>query len=129
MPVGDANAGGLAQSLKAALVTFFAVGQNRLELAAIELNEEKCRLLEVLFLGAAFFFLGMVALLLFTVTIVILFWEKAGIALLVGFSVFYLVSAGTALALMISKIKGWPQSFAHTLGEIKKDTECLRTLS
>ena len=129
MAAGDAHVGNLAQSLRTLLVTLFAVGQNRLELATIELNEEKCRILEVLFLGAAFFFLGMVALLLLTITVVIVFWDKAGIALLVGFSIFYLVSAGTALVLTINRIKGWPPSFAHTLGEIKKDSECLRTLS
>ncbi len=128
MAGGDRNAGGLSGSLRRLFATLLLVWQNRLEMAAVELNEEKFRLLEVLILGAACFVFGIVALLTITAPLVIMLWDPAGVPLLIGFSIVYFLAALLAILALRNKIRNWPPTFAHTVAEIKKDSECLRTL-
>ena len=117
---------GVWASLKRILDTLLATAQNRVELFAVELQEEKCRLAEAILCAAAAAALGMMTLTLVTFTVVILFWENGRIPALVGLSMLYLVGTALAWRALRSRLKA-RSAFTGTLEELKKDRACLDT--
>lgn len=115
---------GVWASLKRVLDTVLATAQNRVELFAAELQEEKFRLVEAVLCAAALVAFGMMTLSLVTFTIVILFWENGRLAALVGLSVVYLIGTALAWRGLQSRLKKH-SAFAGTIGELKKDRSCL----
>lgn len=115
---------GVWTSLKRLLDGVLATAQNRIELFAVELQEEKCRLVEALLCAAAVATFGIMTLSLLTFTIVVLFWDNGRLAALGCLGVLHL--AGTALAwraLQLRLKRG--SAFAGTVEELKKDRSCL----
>ncbi|HOX00884.1 MAG TPA: phage holin family protein [Candidatus Paceibacterota bacterium] len=113
---------GLLRGLGRALLGLF---QNRLELAAIELSEERHRLLKTLFLGALLFFTGILAAATLTAAVAALCWDSIGRWLLLGFGLFY-AAVAIALALALRRrLAQWPPFLATTIAEIKEDRHSL----
>lgn len=98
----------------------------RVELAAVEMQEETQRVLRYLVLSLMALFLGAMAVVLVTFFVILLFWERNPLAAVGVLAVLY---GGGALMLM-SKVKGEirakPALLASTLAELKKDAECVR---
>lgn len=117
---------GVWASLKRILDTLLATVQNRVELFAVELQEEKSRLVEAMLYAAAVAAFGMMTLTLVTFTVVILFWENGRLPALVGLSVLYLVGTVLAWRSLQSRLKA-RTAFSGTLDELKKDRTCLGT--
>ncbi len=117
---------GVWASLKRILDTVLAAAQNRIELFAVELQEEKRQLVEALLCAAAFAAFAMMTLSLVTFTIVVLCWENGRLIALAVLIVLHL--AGTALAWrsLQARLKS-KSAFADTIEEIKKDRACLET--
>ncbi len=117
---------GVWASLKRIVDTLLAAAHNRVELFAVELQEEKGRLVESILCTAAVVAFGMMALSMVTLTLVVLFWENGRLIALGCLSVLHL--AGTALAwrALQSRLKG-RRAFADTVGELRKDRSCLGT--
>jgi uncharacterized membrane protein YqjE len=117
---------GVWGSLKRILDTLLAITQNRVELFAVELQEEKCRLAEAMMCAAAVAGLGLMTLSLVTFTIVVLFWENGRLPALIGLSVLYL--AGTVLAWRALQARlRQPTAFTETIAELTKDRACLES--
>ena len=118
--------GGIFASLRRILDGGLAIAQNRVELFAIELREEKCRLVEAIILASAVVALGMMTLTLTTLLIVVWLWDTARVPALVGLSALYLL--GTVLLWRNLRARlSQPTAFTGTLDEIKKDRSCLET--
>jgi uncharacterized membrane protein YqjE len=100
-----------------------AVLQNRADLLAVELQEEKYRLVEVLILVGIALALGMMALFVFTGVIIFAVPEAYRIWVACGLGVLYLLGI-FALWSRIKKLLQ-DQPFPETIGQIKKDWECL----
>lgn len=100
--------------------------QNRLELFAVEWQEERARLAEVMLMGAAVVFLGIMAALIITLTVIFLFPPDLRIYATAGFAVLYLIGAILALAILKAKLKREP--FADTIDQAKKDRIWLESL-
>ena len=100
-----------------------AVLQNRADLLAVELQEEKYRLVEVLVLVGIALALGMMALFVFTG--VIIFAVPAAYRLWVacGLGVVYLLGIVVLWSRVKKVLKDQP--FPETITQIKKDWECL----
>ena len=111
---------GLWASVKRMGDTVLSMVQNRVELFAVELQEEKCRLVEAILCAAAVAAFGMMTLTLVTITVVVLFWENGRLAALVGLSGFYLLVTAWAWRELQKRLKSG-SAFAGTLGELKKD--------
>ena len=126
MSEADEPKPGVWASLKRILDTLLATTQNRIELFAVELQEEKRRMVEALLCAAAFAAFGMMTLSLVTFTIVVLFWESGRLVALAVLIVLHLVGTGLAWRALKSRLqcKG---AFADTLDEIKQDRSCLET--
>lgn len=120
------NPPGLGSALRRMGDTLLALIQNRLELVFLELKEEQYHFIEILLWAAALIFLGIMAAIVVTFTIVFLFWDQAGMGLLIGFSVLYLGLAVLSFFKLRAQFKR-AVPFSGTLAEIKKDLECLRS--
>ncbi len=126
MAEADETTLGVWASLRRILDTLLATAQNRVELFAVELQEEKCRLVEAILCTAAVAACGMMTLSLATFTIVVLFWEKGRLAVLGGLCGLYLVGTVLAWRALQRRLKA-RSAFADTLGELSKDRACLKT--
>ncbi|HWX18265.1 MAG TPA: phage holin family protein [Candidatus Binatia bacterium] len=118
---------GILESLRRAGAGVLALAQNRLELFSVELQEQKARLLKVLVLLAVTVFLGSMALVLVTATIVVLVGENARGPVLVGLSVLYALGAVVAFLALRKELRSAPAPLEDTLSEIKKDCDWLNS--
>jgi len=106
-----------------------ATVQDRFELLAVELQEEKFRLIQTFLWVSAGVFAGMMTLTFASLTLVYLFWDTARIAVLGGLTFLY---AGALVAIIIASrrfIARQPSPFAATLQEFEHDRACIRTNS
>ena len=117
---------GVWASLKRTVDTLLATAQSRVELFSVELQEEKCRLVEALLCAAALAAFGMMTLTLVTFTLVLLFWENSRLAALVGLSVLHLVGTALAWRALQSRLRS-RRGFTDTIEELKKDRSCLNS--
>lgn len=115
---------GVWASLKRIVDALLATAQTRIELFAVELHEEKCRLVEAMLCAAAVAALGMMTLSLVTFTVVVVFWENGRLPALIGLSLLYLACTLLAWRALQARLKG-RSAFAGTLEEIRKDRSCL----
>jgi uncharacterized membrane protein YqjE len=102
---------------------FAAVLQNRADLLAVELQEEKYRFVEVMVLLGIALALGMMALFVFTGVVIFAVPEAYRLWVASGLGVFYLLG----IFALWSRIKKLLQNqpFPETINQIKKDWECL----
>ncbi len=111
----------IAESISRLAATFVAIIHNRLELAAVEVEEELLRIFSSLLLSlVALFCLGM-ALSLAVLLLVVLFWDTHRIGVLITLMV---VFSGSGLMIGLGVRKGYrhkPRLLADSLAELKKD--------
>jgi uncharacterized membrane protein YqjE len=100
--------------------------QNRIELFAVEWQQERARVADVMLIGVAVVFLGMLAVLLFTIAIILLFPPELRIYATVGFAVLYFIGALIAFFSLRAQLKREP--FADTIDQAKKDRVWLESL-
>ena len=120
------SAPGIFGSLRRLLDTLLATAQNRVELIALELQEEKCRLVELFLWMSAVVALGMMSLAMVTLTIVVLFWNNGRLAALITLSALYLLATAGAYWGLNTRLRKGNLPFSGTVSELKKDRECLR---
>lgn len=99
---------------------------NRLELLALEWQEERARLAELLFWTVGLMFLGILGTLLLTATIIFLFAPEMRLYVAAGFTVLYL--AGTTVAWFSIKSLLKHEAFTETLHQAKEDRAWLESL-
>jgi uncharacterized membrane protein YqjE len=119
------HAGGLSSSLRRLLATLIAIVQNRIELAALEFQEEKFRVIEVFILAAAAVTLGLMALMLITITVALILPEAARIVALAFLCLIYIAGAFWAYKSLQRRLRDW-SPFSATLDEMKKDKAWLQ---
>jgi len=117
--------GGIVQSLRRLAATLVAVAQTRLELLVTELEEERIRILQLLFWAAgALFFFG-VGVLLLTVLIVAIFWDSYRIsAIVVLAGIFFAIGLGMAFGVH-SRLHSRSRLFSTSLDELSRDRDRL----
>lgn len=101
-----------------------AIGENRLELLLVEVEEERNQILRALLLVlgvAAFGFLAGVSL---TIVIVVLLWNVSPIWALVTLTSLYGAIAVFLYRRLVALRRDW-KTLPATLGQIRKDRECL----
>jgi len=125
MPHDDLPTDGILESLRRVCDTVLAVLQNRLELFGVEVEEQKARLLRVLFLGSVAVLLANAALFVVTATIILLVEEGARVVVMVGLSLLYTGAAGGIFWLLRKELRSAPLPFTDTVSELKKDREWL----
>jgi uncharacterized membrane protein YqjE len=103
------------------------IGENRLELLMLELQEERERILHAILLAlgvAVFTFLAGAAL---TVALVMLLWHLSPVAVLFGLTSLYSIAATLLYQRFAAIQRDW-KTFSATLDQIGKDRACLEKL-
>ncbi len=106
--------------------TFLAMTETRLELAAVEIEEEWQRVLGYLMLGLLSLLLFGIALLLVAVVVILIFWDTYRIPAAIGMAVLFGMAGAYFLASVKSSIASKPRLLGATIGELNKDVNYLR---
>ena len=120
---------GVLSSLRSLGDGLLASIQGRLELIAIELQEEKLRLIQTFIWISAAVFSGLLAIVFASLTLVYLFWDSARLAVLGGLTLFYVATLVAVVWAFRRYLARQPNPFAATLEEIGEDRACIRNQS
>ncbi len=125
--IGESHqAPGLISLLRRLLATAAGALQNRAELIAVEWQEEKARLTEVLLWSMIFVFFGCMGVLLVTAIVIFLFPDNLRVYVAAGFALVYLAAAVAAWLGLKSLLEREP--FSETVDQVRKDRAWLEGL-
>jgi uncharacterized membrane protein YqjE len=115
----------LAGAAKRLMHRLLAIGENRMQLLVVEVQEERDRIVDMVIMAIATAALGMLAALAWSAAVVLLFWQysPAGTLLVLGF-VYCLAAIVICRRLLV--LRRHPQPFAATLDQLQKDRACLK---
>jgi uncharacterized membrane protein YqjE len=114
---------GLLATVARMFKTLRAVAENRLELFLVELKEERARLFGILLLAAVGIVFALMTLVMFTLTVVIFFWDSHRLLALVIVTCIYAAGTFVTFLKLRERLQRW-QAFSATLDQIKKDRSC-----
>jgi uncharacterized membrane protein YqjE len=117
---------GLLGSLRDLADGLLGSARDRLELFALELQEEKLRFFQTFIWVSAAIFAAMLVVMFASLTIVYLFWQTARVAVLVAFTVVYLAAFLAILRKCRRMLDRTSRPFEATLAELQEDRGCLR---
>jgi len=103
------------------------IGENRLELLAVEVQEERERLLQAFLLALGVAALGLLAGGAFTGVILVLFWDISPVAALLGLSGLYGAAAIVLYRRLSGLLRDW-HTLSASLDQLRKDRACLEKL-
>lgn len=106
--------------------TFIAMTQTRLELAAVEIEEESQRLLGYLMLGLLSLLLFGIATLLVALAIILVFWDSYRLEAAIAMAVLFGGGAVFCAAKLKSSMAAKPRLLAATVAELNKDVNFVR---
>lgn len=101
-----------------------AIGENRLELLTVEVQEERVRLLHAFLLALAVAAFGMLAGVTLTAAIVLLLWAYSPVAGLLVLTVLYSAAAVAIYRRLARLLHDW-QTLSASLDQLRKDRACL----
>jgi uncharacterized membrane protein YqjE len=103
------------------------IGENRLELLTLEMQEERERFLQAILLALGVAAFGLLASLTLTAAIVVWLWAWSPVAVLLILTGLYVV-AGVFLYLRLTGLlRNW-QTLAASLEQLRKDRACLENI-
>jgi uncharacterized membrane protein YqjE len=120
---------GLLGSLRGLADGLLETARDRLELFALELHEEKFRVIQLFIWISAAIFSAILAITFASLAVVFLFWETARLAVLGGFAVLYGAAFITVLFYCRKFIERQPKPFDATIAELQNDRKCIRPQS
>ena len=120
--------GGPLSTLARMFKTLRDTAENRIELFLLEWREERLRLLDALLLLLLGTVCVLMALIMITFAIVVIFWSTHPVLVLVLLTLFYAAMAAVAFGMLHSRMRRW-DAFAATLDQIKKDQACFKEKS
>ena len=103
------------------------IGENRLELLTVEVQEERERLLHAILLAFGVAASGLLAGVALTAAIVVLLWSCSPAAVLLALAVLY-GAAGVFLWRRLTRLlRDW-QTLSASIDQLRKDRACLEAL-
>lgn len=125
-PHATTDSVGLLGSLRNFADGLLGSAHDRLELLAVELHEEKYRLIQILIWISAIVLLAFLTIAFISFAVVVVLWETARLAAVFSLAGLYLAAlVGTVLAFR-RFLKSQPKPFSGTLRELREDRECIR---
>jgi uncharacterized membrane protein YqjE len=114
----------LASTSKHFARRLLTIGENRLQLFTVEVQEERERLLHAILLALGVVAFGLVAGLTLTAAIVVLLWPYSPVAVLLILTGLYGAAAVWLYRRLTGLLRDW-QTFSATLDQLQKDRVCL----
>ena len=114
----------LAANSKQFVQRLLTIGENRLELLTVEVQEERERLLHAFLLALGVAAFGLLAGLALTAAIVVLLWAWSPWAVLLTLTGLYGVAAVCLYRRLTGLLRDW-KTFSATLDQLRKDCACL----
>jgi len=102
----------------------FTIGENRLELLMVEVQEERERLLHAILLALGGAVFGLLAGITLTAAIVVLLWERSPVAVLLTLTALYGAAGVCIWRRLTGLLRDW-QTLSATLDQLRKDRACL----
>jgi uncharacterized membrane protein YqjE len=127
MEESTVSLGQLAATSKRFAQGLLTIGENRLELLAVEVQEERERLLRAFLLALGVAAFGLLAGITLTAAIVVSLWPWSHTAVLLVLTLLY---AGAAICLcrrLTGLLRDW-QTLSATLDQLRKDRKCLKKI-
>ena len=112
----------LLHSLKTVAGSLTAILHTRMEVLAIDLEEERERLSTLIALLLMALFLIGVGLVLATLLIIALFWDTHRLPVMAGLTGLFLIGGVIATWMAVRKMRTLPRLFAATLALLYRDT-------
>ena len=116
---------GLFASLRRTFATLLNLGQTRLELVSVEIEEQIEFAAGVLLWSIAAIFFGSLAVLVLALTVVIAFWDTHRLLVAGLVTAAFVAIAATSVLVVRARIANRPRLLAATLGELKRDARAL----
>ncbi len=127
MEESTVSLGQLAATSKQLAQGLLTIGENRLELLAVEAQEERERLLRAFLLALGVAVFGLLAGLTVTAVLVVLFWAVSHAAVLLILTGLYGAAAVWLYRSLNALLRDW-QSFSASLDQLRKDRACLEKI-
>ncbi len=113
-------------SLRRILATLLDLGRTRIELIAVEIEEQIEHAAKLLLWGIAAVYFGSLALLLLAFTIVIAFWDTHRMLAAIGVTAAFALAAGGAGLSVRKRLRQRPRILTATTTELRRDADALR---
>jgi uncharacterized membrane protein YqjE len=117
----------LATTSKQFARQLLTIGENRLELLAVEVQEEREHHVQAILLASGVAGLGLLAGLTFTAAIVVLLWTWSPVAVLLILAALY-AAAGIYLWQRLTRLLREWQTLSATLDQLRKDRASLEKI-
>jgi uncharacterized membrane protein YqjE len=117
----------LATTSKQFVRRLATIGENRLELLAVEVQEERERILHALLLSLGVAAFGLLAGVTLTAAIVVLLWAWSSVAVLLILTGIYGAAGIFLYQRLTGFLRDW-QTLSASLDQLRKDRECLEKL-
>jgi uncharacterized membrane protein YqjE len=127
MEESTVSPGQLAAASKHLAQGLLTIGENRLELLAVEVQEGREHLLHAFLLSLGVAALGMLAGITLTAAIVVLFWAGSPVAVLLTVTILYGAAAVYLCRQLTVLLHDW-QTLPASLDQFRKDRECLEKI-
>ena len=114
----------LAANSKQFARRLLTIGENRLELLTVEVQEERERLLHAFLLALGVAAFGLLAGLALTAAIVVLLWAWSHVAVLLALSCLYGAAGVWLYRRLTGLLRDW-QTLSASLDQLRKDRACL----
>ena len=127
MEASTASFSQLATTSKKFVRRLATIGENRLELLAVEVQEERERLLRALLLALGVAAFGLLAGIALTAAIAVLLWAYWPVAVLLILTGIYAAAGIFLYQRLTGLLRNW-QTLSASIDQLRKDRECLENL-
>jgi uncharacterized membrane protein YqjE len=124
MEPSSTHAGQLVEVSKRFVRRLLTIGENRIELLMVEVQEERERLLHTILLALGVAAFGLLAGMALTGAIVVLLWELSRVAALLVLTILYGATAVALYQRLTLLLREW-QNLPASLEQLRKDRTCL----
>ena len=127
METASTNIEELGHSPRRVAQRLAAIGENRIELLMVELQEERERLFLAILMALGIAGFALLAGIVVSVTIVVAFWDHYPIIAMLVLAGIYLTISASIYARLTRLQKDW-HTLPEALHQLKKDRECLEQI-
>jgi len=116
--------GEFAASARRFVRRLLTIGENRIELMMVEVQEQRERLLHAILLALGIAAFGLLAGGTLTGAVVVLLWDVSPLAVFAALTILYAAAAFFLYRRLTATLRDW-KNLPATLDQLRKDRECL----